>query len=152
LDQLQRLVDHLLALTRLDRRQALPATGTDLSPWLYGLTDEVGLLFQASGLNFNVDMPTYLPKVAADPEAMRIVIRNLLDNAIQYNQPGGSVTLRAGASNGAVRIGVSDNGQGISPEDKARVFERFYRSDRSRSRRKGGAGLGLSLVRAITES
>ena len=152
MDHLQRLVDHLLTLSRLDQGQVLPTADVDLVPLIYELTDEMGLLFQAAGLNLDVDVPPHLPLTLASPEAMRIVLRNLLDNAIQYTQPEGNVGLQASSLSGTIRIVVSDNGQGIPPEDLPHIFERFYRADKARSRRQSGAGLGLSLVRTITES
>lgn len=152
MDYLQGLVDHLLTLSRLDQSQVIPPTDIDLAPLLYDLADEMRILFQTAGLTIDVDVPHHLPIVNANPEAMRRVVRNLLDNAIQYTQPGGSVNLHADSLDGMVRIIVSDNGQGIPPEDVPHIFERFYRVDKARSRRQGGVGLGLSLVRTITES
>lgn len=72
---------------------------------------------------------------------------NLADNAIAYNKPGGSVTLWTGALDGAPAFRVSDTGIGIAPADQSRVFERFYRVDKSRSKLTGGTGLGLSIVK-----
>ncbi len=76
----------------------------------------------------------------------------VLDNAIQYTPAGGRVTLAAETSNGGVLVSVADSGQGIAPEHLPRLFDRFYRVDKARSRRQGGVGLRLSLVRAIVES
>lgn len=84
----------------------------------------MGPLFQAAGLNLDVDVPPHLPLTLASPEAMRIVLRNLLDDAIQYTQPGGNVGLQASSLSGTIRIVVSDNGQGIPPEDLPHIFER----------------------------
>ncbi|MGO4376520.1 sensor histidine kinase, partial [Paenibacillus sp. MCAF20] len=78
-----------------------------------------------------------------------LVFRNLLDNAIRYNRPNGSVMLQAVHENGRVVVRVSDTGKGISSQSSELVFERFYRTDSSRARRLGGAGLGLSIVRHL---
>ena len=74
------------------------------------------------------------------------VIYNLCDNAIKYNRPDGSVTVTVSTEAGSVRVQVQDTGIGISPADQRRVFERFYRVDKSHSRQIGGTGLGLSIV------
>lgn len=78
------------------------------------------------------------------------MLSNLVDNAIKYTPPGGSVNVTLGESDGEVVISVKDTGIGISPNDLPRIFERFYRCDQSRS--QGGIGLGLSLARAIARA
>ena len=75
------------------------------------------------------------------------MIYNLCDNAIKYNNEGGYVKITVGSSNSRPCFSVSDNGIGISPYEKERVFERFYRVDKSRSKQSGGTGLGLSIVK-----
>jgi signal transduction histidine kinase len=82
-----------------------------------------------------------------DPDKLREVIVNLLHNAIQYNQPAGAVDLSAQADNGWLDLQVHDTGQGIAPEAFGHIFERFYRSDPSRSGSELHAGLGLSIVK-----
>lgn len=151
MDHLQRLVDHLLALSRLDQGHEPPFSMLDLAPLLYELTDEMSLLFRNAGVTLAVDVPPHLPLVSSNAEAMRMVIRNLLDNALQHTRSGGRVTLNADAEDSMVKISVSDTGQGIPPESLLHIFDRFYRVDKARTR-KGGAGLGLSLVRRIVET
>ena len=75
------------------------------------------------------------------------MISNLIDNAIKYTPEGGVVTLTLRQATDELRIEVSDTGIGLSPDDQSRVFERFYRVDRARSRELGGTGLGLSIVK-----
>ena len=75
------------------------------------------------------------------------VIYNLCDNAIKYNKPGGKVEVAVTEQHGAVQISVSDTGIGIAPEHQDKVFERFYRVDKSHSKQSGGTGLGLSIVK-----
>jgi len=151
-EHLRRLVEHLLTLSRLDEGEELARIPLDLAPLLYELADEMGPLVRAAGLDFQVDVPAHLPYVLANADAIRMVVRNLLDNAVNYTPPGGRVLLQASADGEEVRISVSDTGQGIPPEHLPRIFERFYRVDKARSRRQGGAGLGLSLVRSIVEA
>jgi signal transduction histidine kinase len=93
-----------------------------------------------------------LPSIEADPNLLRRVIDNLLDNAAKFSEPGQPIELEGRASTAtppALEITVRDRGIGISPEDLERVFEPFYRSDRSRNRATGGVGLGLTVVRRI---
>lgn len=85
--------------------------------------------------------------VSANPHRIRQLISNLLDNAIKYNRPGGWVKVEVQRQQSHVVISVEDNGIGIAPEHHARLFERFYRVDKSRSRELGGTGLGLSIVK-----
>ena len=91
-------------------------------------------------------------RVRADREGLREILDNLLDNAIKYTPEGGSVSVHW-RSNGAVaQIAVRDSGIGITPEDQERIFERFYRVDKARSRELGGTGLGLSIVKHLAQS
>ena len=92
------------------------------------------------------------PPVFADPERLRVILRNLVDNAIKYTPQGGRVVIRteAGPEAGAV-VRVEDNGPGIGLEHLARIFERFYRVDKARSRELGGTGLGLAIVKHAAE-
>jgi two-component system phosphate regulon sensor histidine kinase PhoR len=90
--------------------------------------------------------------VRTDPERLRRVLENLVDNAVKYTPGGGSVAITTSAGpDGSARIEVADNGPGIAPEHQARIFERFYRVDKARSRELGGTGLGLSIVRHLAE-
>ncbi len=79
------------------------------------------------------------------------MLLNLADNAVKYNREGGSVPISAERTHGLVRISVKDTGIGISEEHASRIFERFYRVDRGRSRSMGGTGLGLSIVKHIVD-
>lgn len=87
----------------------------------------------------------------ANPDRIKQLLLNLADNAVKYNQEGGDVLLSAGRTHGLVRISVKDTGIGISEEHVSRIFERFYRVDRGRSRSMGGTGLGLSIVKHIVD-
>lgn len=91
-------------------------------------------------------------KAFADPKALDQVLLNLLDNSIKYTTEGGHVAVRVEERGGQVRIEVQDDGPGIKPEHRARIFERFYRIDPGRSRDMGGTGLGLAIVKHFVES
>lgn len=90
--------------------------------------------------------------VWADEHALEDILGNLLDNAIKYTPEGGHVRLTARRAGAAVRVEVADDGPGIPPHQRLRVFERFYRVDAGRSREMGGTGLGLSIVKHLVEA
>ena len=92
------------------------------------------------------------PLALADARALDQVLGNLLDNALKYTEPGGTIEVAVEARLGRVRVSVADSGIGIPPEDTARIFERFYRVDRARSRALGGTGLGLSIVKHLVQA
>jgi two-component system OmpR family sensor kinase len=150
--RLSRLVDDLLNLARADsghvRLQVREFYFNDLLAEccrsLNGLAAarRIDLTFQCAG-----DLP-----FRGDEELLRRLVLNLLDNAIRYTPPGGQVNAALDTEPSGVRLRVSDNGIGIGPEAAPHVFERFYRSDQSRTRSGGGFGLGLSIVKWIAES
>ncbi|MFH0941863.1 MAG: ATP-binding protein [Chloroflexota bacterium] len=97
-------------------------------------------------------MPPALPLVNIDRQRIVQVVRNLLDNAIAHTPSGGSIVVAAEKQANRVKISVSDNGEGIPPEDLPNIFERFYRVDKSRTRATGGSGLGLTIARRLVEA
>ncbi|MER5384826.1 HAMP domain-containing sensor histidine kinase [Streptomyces sp. NPDC002688] len=103
---------------------------------------------EAAGIRL-VTEPAGTPWLDADPVRMRQALGNLVSNAIRHTPPGGTVALSARAHDGQVVFEVADTGAGIEPEDLASVFERFWRAEKSRSRRTGGSGLGLAIVRQL---
>jgi signal transduction histidine kinase len=107
--------------------------------------------FAAGQLKSHLNFPGNLPAIIADEDRLRDVIYNLLDNAVKYSHSGGLVSLRAELEGDRVRLSVSDQGVGISEADLPRIFERFYRADKGRSRELGGTGLGLSIVKHIVQ-
>jgi two-component system sensor histidine kinase BaeS len=110
---------------------------------------------EAGGVTLTMDAAPQLPEVKASPPHVRQVIDNLLDNALKYSSSGGLVTVSCRPANEQVIVSVTDTGQGIPSKDLPHVFERFYRSDRSRSRasaEEGTGGLGLAIVRSIVNA
>jgi two-component system phosphate regulon sensor histidine kinase PhoR len=91
-------------------------------------------------------------KVYGDKERLSVALGNLIENAIKYNTRGGEVIVADGRENGDLRISVRDTGVGIAAEHLPRIFERFYRVDKNRSRDVGGTGLGLAIVKHIVEA
>jgi len=148
---LARVVDDLLFLARTDAAEHLPgAAATDLAAVVEELGETFGLVAQEKGVSLSLDVAAPLP-VRGNPEWLAILVANLLDNAIKYTPPGGSVAVVGRSGEGRITVSVEDTGAGIAPEDLGRVFDRFYRADRSRSRETGGAGLGLSIAKHIAE-
>jgi signal transduction histidine kinase len=92
------------------------------------------------------------PALSVDADKLSQAVINLLSNALKFTPAGGAVDVRVEASPAGAHIGVADTGPGIEPDDLPRVFERLYRSDSSRSRSTGGAGIGLSIAKAIVEA
>ncbi len=152
IQHLRRLVDHLLALAALDAHELPPRAPLDLAPLLYQVADDFGPLLQLAGHRLQVEVPAHLPPVSANVDQIQAAIRNLLDNAIKYTASGGVITLAAAVNDRTVRVSVIDTGPGIPPEDIPRIFDRFYRVDKARERKKGGAGLGLALVKGVAEA
>ena len=101
-------------------------------------------------LNFNLEKD--IPNIAIDKDGIEQVILNVISNAIKYTPENGKINIMARSENGRVIITVEDNGIGIPDEDKNRIFERFYRVDKGRSRELGGTGLGLSIAKQIVEA
>jgi two-component system phosphate regulon sensor histidine kinase PhoR len=105
---------------------------------------------EQKAIELSIRIPDHIV-VNADKGAVHQIITNLVDNAVKYTRPSGSITITATESNGWVSISVADTGIGIPQEDIPRIFERFYRVDKARSRESGGTGLGLSIVKHLVE-
>jgi signal transduction histidine kinase len=104
---------------------------------------------QQQDIKVQLDASADLPQVNADADRIAQVLSNLLENAFRHTPPGGEVILGAELHQGQVRLSVHDSGPGIPPEDLPRIFDRFYRADKSRKRHDGGSGLGLAIARSI---
>ena len=146
-DRMSRLVADLLLLSRAEETSS-PGQTLELEGLVQEAAGYAESRFPDRTLNWTCEAGLL---VHAEPLQVDRCLRNLLDNAFQYSSPEGPVTLRAFRREGGVCLEVVDRGNGISPEDLPHVTERFYRADRSRSRRTGGTGLGLALVRSLVE-
>ncbi len=143
------LVDDLLLLARLDQGRPLEREPVDLVEVVREAVDSTQAIEPDRPIELHAPDPAH---VLGDEGRLRQVVDNLLDNA-RVHTPGGSpVEVGVAADHGDVVLSVTDHGPGLAPEVVARAFERFYRGDPSRSRTKGGAGLGLSIVSAIVEA
>lgn len=149
IERLSRMADQLLLLARADAGALEARTeAVDLPELLEGIVER----WRPAAVSREVRLESDLPlegEVRADPELLRRLFDNLLDNALRHTPAHGSVLLSAAADGGAWRIAVDDTGPGVAPELRPRLFERFARADPARGRGTGGAGLGLSLSAAI---
>ena len=151
-DRLNALVEDVLSLARLESPgMELNLAEVNLAELLHAIMRDWEKQFAAKQLKSHLNFPGDLPHLQADESRLQEVIYNLLDNAVKYSQPGGTVSLRAEVVADRVRISVADQGVGIREADLPRIFERFYRADKARSRELGGTGLGLSIVKHIVQ-
>jgi signal transduction histidine kinase len=149
LNRLIRLTNDLLTLSALDARAPLSLAPTDLSPLLEEIGEQTRPLLDGQDLRLAIAPGLW---VDANPDRLRQVLLNLLDNARKYTPAGGRITLTAAADDGRVCLTVEDTGIGIPAEAQAHLFDRFYRVDSARTRRTGGTGLGLPIVRGLVEA
>lgn len=151
-ERLSTLISDMLSITRLEiGAMNIERSRVKLHDLLKDAFDTVARGARGSDLSFRIEVPREISAVAADKNLLRIAINNLLTNAVKYNRPGGTVILTAEETDDSIRITVRDTGVGITPEDKERIFDKFYRSDRPEVRAKSGHGLGLSLAREIVQ-
>ena len=153
--RMERLVRDLLRLARLDAGQELLERVPCAVDALFGAVEtDLARLLASRDLRVERDAAEDAATVAGDPAKLQDALRNLLENAANHSPHGGCIAMRARRAGGRVLITVEDQGPGIPPEDLTRVFERFYRVDKSRTREgkdPGGTGLGLSIVRHLVE-
>jgi heavy metal sensor kinase len=148
--RMRKLIESLLALARFDAGQeVLNRLPFDFSKLIPDCVELVQTLADERGVKIRCELSPL--EINGDAERLAQVVTNLLTNAIQYNRPEGEVCVKLAAQNGLAVLTVADTGQGIAPEDLPRVFERFYRADKSRTD-GGSAGLGLSICKAIVEA
>jgi signal transduction histidine kinase len=152
-DEVQRLatlIDNLLNITRIEMGSLkLERQRVNLKDLLQDAFDHVSRAGRESELEFALEVPENLPAASLDKGLLRVALNNLLTNAIKYSNAGGTVTMGAEETADLIRIYVTDTGLGIKPEDRERIFERFYRADDEQVRSRSGHGLGLSLARDI---
>jgi len=147
--RLSKIVDQLLTMSRLDAGEAfLEITPFDFSELVRTTVEYMRLLVDEKKLALKIDAAEPV-RVEGDRSRLQQVIVNLLDNAIKYTPEGGSVSVSVRTEGDNAVLTVADTGIGISEENQAQVFERFYRTDKARSRQMGGTGLGLSIVKSI---
>jgi heavy metal sensor kinase len=149
-ERLTRLTEQLLRLAREDSGATLSRQSTRLDVAVRAAVNNATLAASDAGVALHLG-ELARAEVNCDQDLLRQVFDILLDNAVKYTPAGGAVTLSARCHAGHVIVEVADTGVGIPDEELARVFDRFYRVDSSRSRRTGGTGLGLSIAKAMIE-
>ena len=151
-NRLTNLIEDLLTISRLESGQiTLQLRAIPLRPFAASLLAELQARARERGTTIVNDIPEQLSG-RADPDRLEQVFVNLVENAIKYGRAKGRVTVKGRTVNGHVELCVADDGPGIPTEARERVFERFYRVDKARSREGGGTGLGLAIVKHIVQS
>lgn len=148
----KRLVDTLLALSKVEGMPSGAGTVVDLGEIVDDAVELVAPLAGAAGISVRVSRDAAAPQVCGDPESLLSAVINLLENAVKYSGSGTEVQISLNSTATEARLSVADRGIGIPARDLGRIFERFYRVDRARSRGTGGAGLGLAIVRHVAEN
>ena len=151
-DRMTHIVQDLLTLSRFDSgREDLKMTRFSFSTAVQDVYNAVYMEAQRHNHTLTVEIQPNMPDIVADRERVMQVMMNVVSNSIKYTPDGGVIHIYAGHKGGMVWMVVDDNGIGIPEKDRNRIFERFYRVDKARSRQSGGTGLGLSIAKEIVE-
>ncbi|EEF61354.1 sensor histidine kinase [Pedosphaera parvula] len=146
-ERLSRLIQHFLTFSRMERnKQAFHVMPLAVRPII-----DIAVEAMPGG-RLELQVPSDLPRVMADADAVATALINLLDNACKYSETGRHVVLRAEARNGSVLFSVQDHGIGIAARETKKIFDPFYQVDQRLSRKGGGCGLGLSIVQSIVRA
>jgi heavy metal sensor kinase len=152
-ERTSQVVDSLMLLARTDSgKEALDLVHMDARDVVKGAIEQGEKLARTRRLTFVVDLPEDSLPIRADADALRRAILILIDNAVKYTPEGGRITVGLHRKDGRAVAFVTDTGIGIAPEDLPHIFDRFWRTDKSRSREGGGAGLGLSIAKWIVDT
>jgi len=147
--RMERLVSDLLRLARIDAGQEIVELARcDVEDLLSGLVSDFGTAAKQKKQSVHVAVEPPACQMVVDPAKLHDILRNLIENAVAYTPEGGTIDIAATVKDGRYQITVADNGPGIPSEHLTRVFERFYRVDKSRAR-PGGTGLGLAIVKNL---
>jgi len=151
--RLEALIADLLTISALESQQArLQLEPLSLRAAAESAAEELARQAQEKKIAIEVGIAPDLPAARADAQRLQQVFFNLLDNAVKYIQPGGRVSVSAKAADAELEVCVADDGPGIASQHLPRIFERFYRVDKARSREMGGTGLGLAIVKHIIQA
>ncbi len=152
-DRLNSLINDLLQLSRIESREIkMESRSINLKELIDEVVTDFEERTERKGHTVEVNVSPGLPEIAADRERIEQVLSNLLDNAVKFTPPKGKISLSALDEGEDIRIEISDTGIGIPREYLPRLFERFYRVDKARSKELGGTGLGLSIVKHIVQA
>ncbi len=151
-DRMTRLVRDLLILSKLDYQQTQwEKTDFCFFELIREVINKLSLTAKNRGQTLVNSIDASLPKIFADRDKIEQVMTNIVANALKYTQTGGEITVSAEYIKGMLYVGIKDNGMGIPKDDLPRIFERFYRVDKARSRELGGTGLGLAIAKEIVK-
>ena len=151
-DQLTNLVNDLLELSRLESQPSRPKQQDfHVGPVVKKVVGLLGPIAERKNQKLILNSMDPLPDIVGNPDYVERAISNLMENAIKYTRNDGTIEVTVDSNTTHVLFIVKDNGIGIPEEDQVRIFERFYRVDRSRSREMGGTGLGLSIVKHVAQ-
>ena len=149
---LTRLVAELRDLTLAESGHLkLKVEPTNLAELVQRRVSQAEVIAQGKNISLKTDITERLPEIEADGRRVEQVVANLLDNALNHTPQGGTVTIAVSPGKDGILVSVSDTGEGIPPEHLPYIFERFYRVDDARSRKTGGAGLGLAIAKQMVE-
>ena len=149
---LTRLVAELRDLTLAESGHLkLEVEPTNLAELVQRRVSQAEVIAQGKNISLKTDITERLPEIEADGRRVEQVVANLLDNALNHTPQGGTVTIAVSPDKNGILVSVSDTGEGIPPEHLPYIFERFYRVDDARSRKTGGAGLGLAIAKQMVE-
>jgi signal transduction histidine kinase len=152
-NRLTALISDLLSLSRIESGEAVARKEVvEVKDILAASMARLAPSAEKKGVRFETGLPEESLKIFADTEALNQIFDNLIDNAIKYTEGGGRISAALSRQEGKVVFEVEDTGVGIPAEDLPRIFERFYRVDKARSRELGGTGLGLSIVRHLVQA
>lgn len=149
-DRMIRLVNDLLHLSRLDEKNIfLKKTFVSMKEMIEDVADRFSFQCRQKSINLLIEIPKFLPKIEVDKDQIDQVLDNLISNAIKYTRENGEIIIRVRIEQNFLYVEIIDNGIGIQKKHLTRLFERFYRADKARSREMGGTGLGLSIAKEI---
>ncbi|MEY4636789.1 MAG: Alkaline phosphatase synthesis sensor protein PhoR [Acidobacteriota bacterium] len=150
-ERMERLVKDLLRLARLEAGQeTVEVAPCDIAALVRGIVTDFEPMAAAKHQTIRVSVPEEAAMLETDAAKLHDIIRNLVENAVNYTPDSGAIEIGARVADGRFQLTVADTGHGIAPDDLGRVFERFYRVDKSRAR-PGGTGLGLSIVKHLVQ-
>jgi two-component system phosphate regulon sensor histidine kinase PhoR len=140
------LIGDMLKLSELENTQEINPVPVSLANVVSEVQEVLSASISEKAINFKIAGDA---EVTAEQGHIYELLKNLIENAVRYNNQNGKISVTIESDKQAARLVVSDNGIGISPEEQTRIFDRFYRVEKSRSQRNGGTGLGLSIVKHI---
>jgi signal transduction histidine kinase len=152
-ERLQRLIDQVLEFARLERgTREYRFEYEEVGPLVRGVAEEFRAQAESAGCRYEVSVEDDLPEARVDADAVRQMLLNLLSNAVKYSDSERDVAVRVFRRDAELALQVEDHGVGIDPREQRRIFDEFYRVETSPPSRRGGVGLGLTVVRRLAEA